>query len=64
PFDPSGLRMGTPSITTRGMKIGEMEIIGDWIASILKDPTNAHLKKEIKAKVNRLCAEFPIYREF
>lgn len=64
PFDPSGLRMGTPSITTRGMKIGEMEIIGEWIVSILKDPNNAHLKKEIKAKVNRLCAEFPIYKEF
>ncbi len=64
PFDPSGIRMGTPSLTTRGMKEKEMEQIGGWIVSILKNPDNSDLKKEIKGKVNQLCNEFPIYREF
>lgn len=64
PFDPSGIRMGTPSITTRGMKEKEIEKIGEWIVSILKDPNNANLKKEIKGKVKKLCDEFPIYKEF
>ena len=64
PFDPSGIRMGTPSLTTRGMKEKEMETIGEWIVSVLKDPSNADLKKEIKGKVKKLCGEFPIYKEF
>jgi len=64
PFDPSGIRMGTPSLTTRGMKEKEMETIGEWIVSVLKDPSNADLKKEIKGKVKKLCSEFPIYKEF
>ena len=64
PFYPSGVRMGTPSLTTRGMKEKEMEQIGEWIVGILKEPTNADLKKEIKEKVKKLTDEFPIYREF
>jgi len=64
PFDPSGLRLGTPSLTTRGMKEKEMEQVGEYIVSVLKDPENSKLKEEIKGKVNKLCDEFPLYKEF
>lgn len=64
PFDPSGIRMGTPSLTTRGMKEKEMEQIGEWIVSVLKDIDNSKLKEEIKGKVKKLCDEFMIYGEF
>ncbi|MBU0627662.1 MAG: serine hydroxymethyltransferase [Nanoarchaeota archaeon] len=64
PFDPSGIRMGTPSLTTRGMKEGEMEQAGEFITSVLKDPGNADLKKGIRKNVEKLTVEFPIYKEF
>ena len=64
PFDPSGIRLGTPSLTTRGMKEKEMEQIGEWIVSVLKEPSNSELKKEIKQKVKKLCDDFQIYKEF
>jgi len=64
PFDPSGVRLGTPSLTTRGMKEEEMGKIGEWIVSVLKEPENTKLKEEIKGKVEKLCSEFPIYKEF
>jgi len=67
PFDPrparvtSGIRIGTPAVTTRGMKEPEMEKIGEWIAAILKNPKKEALHREIREKVSRLCAEFPVY---
>jgi glycine hydroxymethyltransferase len=64
PFDPSGVRIGTPSLTTRGMKEREMEVIGEWISTILKDSENNNLKTDIKGKIKKLCDEFPIYQEF
>jgi len=64
PFDPSGLRLGTPSLTTRGMKEKEMEQIGEWITSVLKDPENASLKEEVKGKIMKFNEEFPLYKEF
>ncbi len=67
PFDPkppkvtSGIRIGTPAVTTRGMREPEMEKIGEWMAAILKDPGNETLVQEIRDKVRRLCEEFPVY---
>ena len=60
PFKPSGVRIGTPSVTTRGMKKGEMEKIGNWIASILGDLDNEKLHKKINQEVKQLCKNFPI----
>jgi glycine hydroxymethyltransferase len=58
PFKPSGLRLGTPAVTTRGMKETEMKIIAQFIAKILKkEGTPA----EIKPQVIDLCNKFPIY---
>ena len=59
PFKPSGVRLGTPTLTTRGMKEPEMKIIGEWIAQILKDRENKKLQKRIKAEVKALCKKFP-----
>ena len=61
PFKPSGVRIGTPILTTRGMKEHEMHILGDWMARIIKDPDNKELQNKIKLQVKELCAEFPVY---
>jgi len=63
PFKPSGIRLGTPMITTRGMKETEMELIGDWISKIIKSPDDADLQKSINQQVKKLCSEFLIYSE-
>jgi len=61
PFSPSGIRLGTPAVTTRGMKEAEMRTIGKWISRILYNPQDRLLRKEIKGKVEELCQKFPIY---
>ena len=61
PFVTSGIRIGTPALTSRGMKEEEMETIGKWIASILKNPKKESLKKKIKEEIKVLCERFPIY---
>jgi glycine hydroxymethyltransferase len=61
PFVTSGLRIGTPALTTRGMGVGEMTRIGQWILQILNDPGDEALAQRIRAEVQDLCAGFPIY---
>ncbi len=61
PFDPSGIRLGTPALTTRGMKEGEMRMIGVWISRMIKRPKDPYLKSKVKAEVLDLCRNFPIY---
>lgn len=57
PFNPSGLRIGTPSVTSRRMKTPEMRKIGKWIAQLLREGRGAN---EVKKEVKALCAKFPI----
>jgi glycine hydroxymethyltransferase len=59
PLDPSGIRIGTPCVTTRGMKQYEMERIADWIAAVLSDPSNESLLKNIHKQVMELAHHFP-----
>ena len=55
PFVTSGIRIGTPALTTRGMKESEMKNIGRWISKILKDPENTILRAQIQGAVENLC---------
>jgi len=63
PFKPSGVRLGTPILTTRGMKENEMDRVGEWMSQIIKDRNNEGLQKDIKEKVEGLCNEFPFYSD-
>ena len=60
PMDPSGIRMGTPAITTRGMGVDEMKQIGDWILESLKQPEDSGVHKRIGNEVSHLCSQFPV----
>lgn len=64
PFVTSGIRLGTPAITTRGMGPAECQIIGGWIADILDDVTNEALQRKMRDAVSNLCAQFPLYRGY
>ncbi|MBC7466611.1 MAG: serine hydroxymethyltransferase [Bdellovibrio sp.] len=61
PFTTSGIRIGTPALTTRGMKESEMKQIGKWISHVLKNTDNADIKHQVKQQVKELCQNFPIY---
>jgi len=61
PFKPSGVRLGTPLLTTRGMKQQEMETIGNYISEIINNLANTDLRIKIKQKVKELCEQFPFY---
>ncbi len=68
PFDPkppritSGIRIGTPAITTRGLKEKEVEEVAGYMCEILKNPDNEGLRKEIREKVRKICERFPFYK--
>jgi len=61
PLNPSGIRIGTPALTTRGLKDKEMKQIGQWIAQILHNPADQKLRQQIKQKVFHLTKKFPLY---
>ena len=67
PFDPnppmvaSGIRIGTPALTTRDMKETEMEKVGDFIAEVLRAPEDEGVRASVRAKVRELCERFPLY---
>src|SRR5512145_1713932 len=61
PFVTSGIRAGTPAVTTRGMGEKEMDAIGSYIADILSAPNDAAVQKRVAAGVRALCEAFPLY---
>lgn len=61
PFVTSGIRIGTPAITSRGMKVEQAEIIASLIADLLKDPGNKEKISSTRASVGELCKAFPLY---
>ncbi|MCA9185140.1 MAG: serine hydroxymethyltransferase [Pirellulaceae bacterium] len=60
PMDPSGIRVGTPALTTRGMGVNEMKAIGRWMLDALRNADDTALHQRIHGEVTRLCAEFPV----
>ena len=69
PYDPekptvtSGIRIGTPALTTRGMKEEEMKRIGNWIAEVLTHPDEPEVRRKIRRQVQELVDQFPLYPE-
>jgi glycine hydroxymethyltransferase len=63
PLITSGVRIGTPALTTRGMKEPEMETIGEFIDTVLRNIGNAAVYRETQESIRRLCMRFPLYEE-
>jgi glycine hydroxymethyltransferase len=59
PLDPSGIRIGTPALTTRGMKEDEMRRIARWIADVLAAPEDRATIERVRGGVRELCQQFP-----
>ncbi len=62
PFVTSGIRIGTPAITTRGLDVQHMGKIAEWIVEAIKNKDNADVLKTIRTEVEDLCKEFPVYK--
>jgi len=62
PTHPSGLRLGTPAVTTRGLKETEMTKIADWIQTALAQPLDPKVTQDVGEEVYSLCQKFPIYQ--
>ncbi len=60
PMDPSGVRIGTPALTTRGMGVDQMKQIGEWINQSLSNPEDTALLDNIRGQVKDLCQHFPV----
>ena len=61
PFTASGIRLGTPALTTRGMKVPEMKQIGEMIASIIREPGSEEVKRKVREEVAAITGRFPMY---
>ncbi len=61
PFVTSGIRLGTPALTSRGMKTAQAAIIATFIAKVLKNPDNETVLESVRKAVSELCRDFPLY---
>ncbi len=61
PFVTSGIRIGTPAVTTRGFSVDECKALAGWICDILQDIDNPQVIASVREKVSALCARFPVY---
>ncbi len=61
PFNPSGIRLGTPAITTRGFKESEMEFIGECISKVINNYSDKSIIEKVRNDILELCKNFPLY---
>ncbi|MEK6916817.1 MAG: serine hydroxymethyltransferase, partial [Nanoarchaeota archaeon] len=61
PFNQCGIRLGTPAITTRGMKESEMKQVGEWYVRVLKNPYDEVIKNKVRQEVLELIENYPLY---
>lgn len=64
PLDPSGIRIGTPSVTTRGFGEEECEKVAKIMISALKNPENTKMHKDLSQEIQKLCKNFPLPETF
>lgn len=62
PFVTSGIRVGTPALTTKGMKEPELKLIAGWMIDVLKNTQNEQKIADVRKNVDELCRKFPLYR--
>jgi len=62
PYDPSGIRLGTPALTTRGMRESEMKDIAGFISKAIEHANDAATKERVKSDILELCKGFPIFK--
>jgi glycine hydroxymethyltransferase len=60
PVDPSGIRVGTPALTTRGMGTEEMRRIGSWMLTALRAPDDEAALSRIRDEISAMCKQFPV----
>ncbi|MCX7018000.1 MAG: serine hydroxymethyltransferase [Candidatus Sumerlaeota bacterium] len=63
PAEASGIRLGSPALTTRGMREDEMRVIGAWIARVLKNIGNEAVRNRVRAEVSELTAQYPLHKK-
>jgi glycine hydroxymethyltransferase len=59
PLDPSGIRIGTPALTTRGMRETEMRRIAAWMGEVLSAPDDAGVQARVRNEVEEMCRQYP-----
>jgi glycine hydroxymethyltransferase len=59
PFDPSGIRIGTPAVTSRGMTVADMKTIGNWMADVIEAPEDTKVHERVKTELLALTAKYP-----
>ena len=60
PMQTSGLRLGTPAVTTRGMSLGEMDKIADWIDQVIVSKGDSSTQERISNEISNFCSDFPL----
>lgn len=63
PLLTSGIRLGSPALTTRGFKEGEFKLIAKWINDIISNPGNENIRKNVKGEIGEITKKFPLYEE-